>query len=159
MWPTVERPAHRFRRQNHAGFSLIEILIAVLVLSVGLLGIAALQMNAVKNNQLSLQRSQAVIMTNFILDAMRANRWDAMHGSYNISKRCSVPSEGATLVSHDQHFWFQALQDNIGHADSTCGEIACQTNAGNTDCRVAIYWKDKNTSPDAEEKFEVATRL
>lgn len=147
----------RPRRQD--GFSLIETLIAVLVLSVGLLGVAALQMNAIKNNQLSLQRSQAVVMINFMLDSMRANRPDAANGNYNIGKTCTVPAAAATLLSNDRHFWLQALKDNIGNEDSTCGEIACQTNAGNTDCRVAVYWKDKNDGSAAEEKFEVATRL
>jgi type IV pilus assembly protein PilV len=153
------------RRWRQEGFSLIETLIAVLVLSVGLLGMAALQMNAIKNNQLSLQRSQAVVMINFMLDSMRANRADAANGNYDTrsgaskGKTCTVPAAAANLVDNDRHFWLQALKDNIGNENTTCGEIDCQTNAGNTDCRVAIYWKDKNDSSAAEEKLEVATRL
>ena len=159
MWPAADRPTPMARPRRQDGFSLIETLIAVLVLSVGLLGVAALQMNAIKNNQLSLQRSQAVVMINFMLDAMRANRADASNSNYNMAKTCTVPLAAATLVSNDLHFWLQALKDNIGNESSTCGEIACQTNAGRTDCRVAVYWKDKNDASDAEEKFEVATRL
>lgn len=162
----------RPRRQD--GFSLIETLIAVLVLSVGLLGVAALQMNAIKNNQLSLQRSQAVVLINFMLDSMRANRQDAANGNYdtdngaNEGKVCvnpntlckdGPPALAANLVANDRNFWLYALKCNIGNESSTCGKIACQTNAGNTDCRVAVYWKDKNDDPAAEEKLEVATRL
>ena len=150
-------------RRRQDGFSLIETLIAVLVLSVGLLGVAALQMNALKNNQLSLQRSQAVVMINFMLDAMRANRPDAANGNYDLSytpgNSCSVPAASTNLVDNDQHFWLQALKDNIANEGSTCGEIDCQTTAGNTVCRVAVYWKDKNDSSAAVEKLEVATRL
>jgi len=159
MSSVAERSPPVTRRWRQEGFSLIETLIAVLVLSVGLLGMAALQMNAIKNNQLSLQRSQAVVMISFMLDAMRANRADASNSNYNMAKTCTVPAAATTLVSNDRHFWLQALKDNIGDESTTCGEIACQTNAGSTDCRVAIYWKDKNDASAAEEKFEVATRL
>ena len=86
---------------RQAGFSLIEVLIAVLVLGVGLLGMAALQMSALKSNQLSLQRTQAVTMIYFMFDAMRANREDAINGIYDLAKTCSIPSEGSALTSRD----------------------------------------------------------
>ena len=43
------------------GMSLLEVLIAVLVLAIGLLGIAALQATALRNSQSSLERNQAVM--------------------------------------------------------------------------------------------------
>ena len=164
MWSTADW--HLFRRRQparQAGFSLIEVLVAVLVLGVGMLGIAALQLNAMRNNQLSLQRTQAVTMIYFMLDALRANRSDAVNGNYNLShtpgNACPVPAIGTTLVSNDRHFWLQALKDNIGDENSTCGEIDCQTSAGNTNCRVAVYWKDNRDTSGGVEKLEVATRL
>ena len=50
--------------------SLLEVLIAVLVLAIGLLGIAALQATALRNSQSSLERNQAVIASYTIADAM-----------------------------------------------------------------------------------------
>ena len=53
---------------------LLAALVAVLVMGVGLLGIAAMQATALRNNQSALERTQATIQTYSILDAMRANR-------------------------------------------------------------------------------------
>jgi len=66
---------------KHAGFTLIEILIAVLILAVGLLGFAALQISAVSAGQESYFRSQALIIAESLADRIRANRdyarWDS----------------------------------------------------------------------------------
>lgn len=56
------------------GFTLLEVLIALLVLSFGLLGLAALQAYAVKANQSANFRSQATALANMMLDNIRANR-------------------------------------------------------------------------------------
>ena len=58
---------------RHCGFSLLEVLIALLVLSIGLLGLAALQTTGLKFNQQSYQRSQATLLSYEILDRIRAN--------------------------------------------------------------------------------------
>ena len=56
------------------GFTLLEVLVALLVLSLGLLGLAALQTVGIKFNQQSYQRTQATFYAYDILDRMRANR-------------------------------------------------------------------------------------
>src|SRR3546814_10441179 len=86
------------------GTTLIEVLIAVLVLGIGMLGIASLQATSLRNSQSSLERSQAVIATYAIIDAMRANRNDALAGAYNITNTCTVPA-GGTLVGNDLNAW------------------------------------------------------
>jgi type IV pilus assembly protein PilV len=58
---------------KNAGFTLIEVLIAMLVLSVGLLGLAGLQATGLKNNQSAYNRSQATQLAYDIADRMRAN--------------------------------------------------------------------------------------
>ncbi|KJS64413.1 MAG: hypothetical protein JM57_13890, partial [Comamonadaceae bacterium BICA1-1] len=62
-------PAKRQR-----GASLIEVLVAFLLLTFGLLGMSAMQINALQNNHSALQRSQASMLAHFKMDAMRANR-------------------------------------------------------------------------------------
>lgn len=56
------------------GVSLIEVLIAVLVLSVGLLGLGALQGVALQSGQLSYQRTQATNLAYRVADEFRAHR-------------------------------------------------------------------------------------
>ncbi len=53
------------------GFTLIEVMIAVLVLSIGLLGLAGLQVTALRNNQTAFLRTQAAILSGDIIERMR----------------------------------------------------------------------------------------
>ena len=55
------------------GFSLVEVLVALLVLSIGLLGLAALQTTSLQYNTGSYLRTQATFLAYDIIDRMRAN--------------------------------------------------------------------------------------
>ncbi len=67
--PTVN-PA---RRAGQGGFSLIELLVAVLVMGIGVLGVSALQMVSLQNNRMALERGEAVHLAYDIMDRIRAN--------------------------------------------------------------------------------------
>ena len=58
---------------NQAGFTLMEVLIALLILSIGLLGLASLQTNGLRSNQMASMRTTATQLANDIADRMRAN--------------------------------------------------------------------------------------
>ncbi|MGB5832394.1 MAG: type IV pilus modification protein PilV [Thiohalocapsa sp.] len=60
-------------KDRHQGFTLIEVLIAAVVLSIGLLGLAALQAKGLRSNHSSNLRSQATLMAYDMADRMRAN--------------------------------------------------------------------------------------
>ena len=62
------------QRHTQRGVTLLEVLISILVLSVGLLGYAGLQTVSMKNNTSAFQRSQATMLTYDIVDRMRANK-------------------------------------------------------------------------------------
>jgi len=67
------------------GFTLIEVLVTVIILAIGLLGLAGLQLTALKYNHSAYMRSQAIILTNDITDRMRANLDMATAGNYSIA--------------------------------------------------------------------------
>lgn len=136
------------------GVGLLEVLIAVVILAVGLLGIAGLQVQALKTNQGSLQRSQVVMLSYFILDAMRADKANAKNGVYNINKTCNVPNVGA-LPDNNKHEWLQALKNGLGDTNQTCGQIACDA-AGN--CAVTVWWDDSRSGGNIQS-METRTRL
>ncbi len=141
--------------QRNAGFSMIEVLVAVLVLSVGLLGVAALQTNALKSNQSAFQRSQATMLSYFMMDAMRSNRSVAVIGSYDLAKTCTAPAAGS-LITNDQIAWINALKANLGNQTSTCGEISCNT----TTCTVKVYWDDsRSVGGGASQVVQIVSRL
>lgn len=83
----INRPSHR-----ESGFSLIEVLVALLVLSIGLLGVAALQTIGLKFTHESYQRTQAVLQGYDIIDRIRANAAAKNAGSYNNIPLGNIPS-------------------------------------------------------------------
>ncbi|WP_045770017.1 type IV pilus modification protein PilV [Xanthomonas albilineans] len=162
----------RFHSGRHmAGVSLIEVMISVLILGVGMLGVAAMQTTALRNNQSALQRSQIVMETYTILDAMRANRAVAIKGGYNTAGMCVAPT-GTDLVSADQALWLNGLKTAIsgptaGPGDNmTCGTIACAANPkGAFICTITVQWNDsraKNAggvNGDAAQTLVTVTEL
>lgn len=60
-----------------SGFSLLEVLITIVILSFGLLGVAGLQSRYLAAEMESFQRSQALILVNDIASRLAGNRFDA----------------------------------------------------------------------------------
>lgn len=62
------------RTSKQHGFSMIEVLFALLILAIGLFGMASLMMTSMKSNQSAAVRSQATWLTYDIIERMRLNR-------------------------------------------------------------------------------------
>lgn len=60
-------------QQNQHGLTLVEVMVALLVLSVGLLGLAGLQINGIRGAAASNYRVQAVMLANELADRMHTN--------------------------------------------------------------------------------------
>lgn len=151
--PPVAHSARRGAPRSPAavrGVGLIEVLVAVLVLAVGLLGVAAMQATALRNSQSSLERSQSVIHLYSILDAMRANAAAARGGAYNLSMTCTVPS-GGSMVANDHRQWLQTLQDNLG--TTACGQVRCV----GANCTVTVRWDDSRAGGTAGQNYTLST--
>lgn len=129
------------------GVALIEVMVAVLLLSVGLLGYSALQVRAVKATQSSLQRTTASILAGNILEVMRANKAWAIDPShpYNMAAgTCDVPVTDNTLIKDDLNRWFNSLKTALGQSRTTCADITCAdaNSAAPGMCTINIYWDD-----------------
>ncbi|GAB3355129.1 type IV pilus modification protein PilV [Lysobacter tyrosinilyticus] len=148
------RARRAFRGPRHAtGIGMIEVLIAIVILAFGLLGIAALQMTALRGSQSSLQRSQATMQTYAILDAMRANREAARIGGYNLSKMtCKAPDRGS-LAMNDLANWIGTLKQTLG--DSACAMVVC----GAVECEISVQWDDARAAGDSQQTVKTVTRL
>ncbi len=121
------------------GVGMVEVLVAVLVLAIGLLGVAAMQATALRNSQSALERSQGVVYTYSIFDAMRANQVAARAGTYNMPLTCAPPG-GGTIVGDDQNNWIQSLQRDLG--PTACGGINCNADL----CTITVQWDDSRGS-------------
>ena len=88
------------------GATLIEVLVSLLVLSIGLLGVAALLSTSVRHNHSAHLRSQATVLAHDIVDRMRANRTAALAGSYDTALADTVtPSSGGSIATTDLSQW------------------------------------------------------
>jgi type IV pilus assembly protein PilV len=76
------------------GMTLIEILVAVVVLSIGLLGLAGLQLKGLQVNQGSTYRWQAAMLAEDIADRMRADSASALAGNYTMTFGSTAPPGG-----------------------------------------------------------------
>ncbi len=95
-------------RSFQSGFSLIESMVATLVISVGLLGVASLQIIAMKGSHHAFQQGQASNLMNALLERMRSNANAVYADHYNMtnssSYNCSLPlvkncEDGSTFCS------------------------------------------------------------
>lgn len=170
---------HRFSARSERGFTLIEALIAFVILSVGLLGIVSLQAMAKTSQHLALQHTRAVTLADAIVERIRVN--PAGIEAYDIGTANAVgdaptaePSPDCRtaactpteLALHDLWTWEQALLGagaKVG-AENTAGLIAprgCivftpapdRTRTGQLS--VIIQWRGLQESYDAVQGGEV----
>lgn len=158
MWRILEgwtlmtvRVPKMLRADVNRGFSLIEVLVAVLVLSIGLLGLAALQATSLKSNDGAYLRTQATILSYDLFDRMRANRAAAWAGDYDIDIGDSAPT-GTSRAQQDVNFWLGQLATKLPSGD---GEVDC-SNAPN--CRVLVQWNDERAGGDAAIQFQIESQ-
>lgn len=134
-------------RQHQRGVTLIESMIALLVISVGLLGIAALQLTSMQQNNSALQNSKAVWIAYNMADRIRANQSefanyddiDVGAGSGNTYDRnCTTNTcTSSQLIVADAQDWgidLGALPRGRGIIDGN-----------NTTLTVTVLWDDEGT--------------
>lgn len=98
---------HRKSLTHQSGTSLLEVLITVVLVSLGLLGLAGLQLATVQNSNSSGERFEATTLARDILERMRANRQQALNGLYNLAM-ADAPAGGG-LPGTDLTAWMNAL--------------------------------------------------
>ena len=145
------------------GVGLIEVLIAVLVMAIGMLGIAALQSITLKNSGGAAERTQAVIETYAMLDILRANKSGL--AAYNTAGYACAEGAASNGANDNLAGWLEQLRANV--APSACGRVNCG-GAGN--CTVGVRWDDTRATGQIErdddgnveanlQEFTVTTQL
>jgi len=145
------RGSHPKRKQlqTQKGATLIEVLVAVLLLAIGLFGMVGLQTRSMIINQSSLQRSQAVMLSYFFFDSIRANLTAAQNGDYALSKTCQAPANASTAIEQDQKRLLDAAKQALGNADTTCATVEF---AGGT-YTLTLQWDDSRAGGLANQTF------
>jgi len=134
------------------GFSLLEAVVTMAILSIGLLGLAFLQAQGLRFNSSAYARTQASILASDIIDRIRLNVVNAdTYASTSSSEAtpsdCSVTS--ALDAGNDLDCWYLRLRDTLPGGD---GQIAVDGN----EVTVTIEWRerpgarhDENFDPDS----------
>jgi type IV pilus assembly protein PilV len=135
------------------GVAMLEVLIAFFVLSIGLLGLAGLQIKALQFNSGAYQRSQATVLAYDMLDRMRLNVSEAQGDNYNVAS-FSTTGSGAGMVGADLDQWFTAVTGNLPEGK---GKIVCDAN---DICTVSVQWSDRfSATTGATEMVEISSQL
>src|SRR5688500_4659516 len=130
------------RPRAQRGFTLIEILVTVVLISVGLLGIAALQLTTLRGNQESYVRSQANVLAGDILDRIRANPFLFREGHYDVE--FDQIKTATPTAEQDLRTWQNSLDQILpGGAAVSAGQIRRFSVAGRHVVEVTIRWSER----------------
>jgi type IV pilus assembly protein PilV len=156
-----------------AGYSLLEVVVAVIILAIGILGMVGLQTATVRQNQNALAMSTATDYANSMLDKMRSNPIAAASGFYSLKK-----DEVATAVDPGGDGKGQKAREEVDRWRTSLNQalpgvktqICRMENKDDSDChtgkgdyyRVAIDWSgtinDNYSESGSEALFEKNTQ-
>jgi type IV pilus assembly protein PilV len=133
------------------GFTLVEALVALLALSIGLLGIAGLQLTGMRANLSAAWRSQATYLGYDIIDRMRANRGHRL--DYVIGTG-SMPL-GTTTAELDLAAWKTHLSATLPAGDGTV--VIDPLN--DTTVTITVQWNDSRDPLQLPVIFTMRSRI
>jgi type IV pilus assembly protein PilV len=156
-----KRPGNTSRTR---GFTLVEVLVSLVILSIGLLGIAKLMLFSSHSNDSAYLRSQATDLAYQMLDNMRANTAQAVVplGPYTTALTdaaadpgftCIAAAACANLALYDVYQWKLRLNANsgvipaggvtpIGALPNGQGSVATALVGGQTMITIVVQWDD-----------------
>ncbi|ALF90749.1 hypothetical protein RSUY_44460 (plasmid) [Ralstonia solanacearum] len=148
------------RRRRQAGFSILETLVTLIVVGVGLLGLAKIQAASVSSTQNSRVRSLIALQTESLAAAMHANKgfWAAglAPSTFTVSgttvtdasgtlsatvSGCSSACTPSQLAAYDVQAWASAMNAKFPSYSTT---VTCSTTVGvPVSCNVTVSWSEK----------------
>lgn len=157
---------HLQRSGCQKGFGLIEVLAALLILAVGLLGMLAMQARGLQYNQAAYYQSQAMFMAEDIVERVRANlaaaqSYDKTLGENNpaITNGCgnkASPCSDVELAAEDLAHWLNDLENVFPGGDEIVdGEVEVNLVDGLYELKVLVRYKLGET----DEDYELETKL
>jgi type IV pilus assembly protein PilV len=168
MKPITKRIRRRtVGQRTSAGFTLVEVLVALVVLSIGLLGIGRLMLFSSRGNDSADMRTQATALAYAIIDDMRANRTQALNGAYQIGLGAAanpgtdcdtVACSTTTFSQYDLYSWKLQMQNALptGNGTVTTNQVLdVNTSLPLTQAIITVQWNDTV----AQQSFGAATAV
>lgn len=146
------------------GFTLLEVMVALVIFSIGLLGLAGLEAQGMRFNHSAYLRTQATFQAYDILDRMRANREAAANNNYNatpssvgIDHSCDTPSVTCStleMAQYDIFQWKNNLGGNLGILPNGNGSVTRSTNV----YVISVTWADPGV-PGNQSSITIRSEL
>lgn len=127
---------HKLSRQ--AGISPIEVLIALLVLALGVLGAVLLQTNALRYSASAADQTQASFIAYDLLDRMRANPSELAGYAISVPAGCRPTSAGSSILATDLADFSQAVSCVLPGGEA-------EVSIHGQQARVSISWSEERT--------------
>jgi type IV pilus assembly protein PilV len=129
------------------GFTLIETMVALLVISVGMIGVAALHGQALSSSGIAIRRSVAIGLASDISDRIRVNRGaGAAYQGAAADNNCDDPTGGggvdcspAQMAAHDLFVWQAQIAQNL---PGGTGAVAVNLGTNPTTYTVTVSWAE-----------------
>jgi type IV pilus assembly protein PilV len=147
--------AHATRRAR--GFTLVEVLVALVVLSVGMLGIAGLYVTSLRSGRVAVLRTQAVMLAGDLSERIRSNRAgvldydDGASGNGVLNAACLQGGGGCTaaqMASHDKAEWWQQLRQSLPSANAT---VVVNAGTNPDTVTITITWIEPSLGQDPQQ--------
>jgi type IV pilus assembly protein PilV len=136
---SIAKPLPRKQR----GFTLIEVLVTVVLISGGLLGVAALQLTTLRGNQEAYVRSQASVLASDILDRIRANPFAFRLGGYDVT--LNGTGVDTTRAGQDLKAWQDTIDQLLpGGVDISGGSIRRIPAVTGRVVEITIQWRERS---------------
>ena len=139
------QPARKPLSRRQRGDTMIEVLVTIIIIAVGVLGAAALQVTTLKNLSSSHSASVAAIVAQDFSERMRANPDAALADNYNLSEAPTTTTDcvtnacatAADLANYDKETWWAQVTTVL---PSGSGEVT--RNAGTDTFVLTVRWDE-----------------
>ncbi|HEY0682395.1 MAG TPA: type IV pilus modification protein PilV [Steroidobacter sp.] len=150
--PRASRNARRI-----GGMTIIEVLVTLVIVSVGLLGVVALQLTTLRNNQNASVRSQAAMLASDMLDRMRSNRYDRTTGEGPERFQIGIGEDEvpATTAGDEIRRWRLVLDEQLPE-----GRGGIDYDDDTNLVTITIQWGERSENPDERIlSFETSSEI
>lgn len=135
----------RRHHRSQAGFSIVEVMVALMVLAVGMLGIASLYVTTLRSSGSAISRMQAVNLASDLADRIRANRFArAAYAGTPAAHDCSGSTDCSEqdMAANDLFLWHQQIDDLLPGVRG--GDVTYEAGAANVPdtYTITVSWSE-----------------